>query len=459
MELPLAVGGNYKVTFKARSTVARTIKASVMAVSGDKYAWLSGSDVLLKENDENEVTYYIKNVPATMKVDGVDVDIAKANKGIFFSMGMITDEGYIAEDTPASTIEISDLSVTKVETTGTDSQSNPGTKPNHATTDDEDVSFTIGSGMLENTTISKNLVINKNVSGAGSVKQGEGSNSAEIIITNPGAEEYAVMVAHNNITLQAGHTYKYSFKVKVDSGTWSVRSVVSGKDGAYIPALAADQTDTITTTSDVEGFSKEFTPTEGSEEARFALMLGNGSQDYAVKNDMDGRESVKITITEFKMEDITESNILPTFYDEKWIKWGSDKPVIPTVKGDYEVEYIIKSAGDNEWDQKLELENIDLGVGTYSVSFDIISDKAYTIKGSLRDVGNSYKGWYSENTELEAGKKLTVNGELVIDGVNNLAANTWDFIVLMGKMGANDSIASEENSVTITISNVKIIKK
>lgn len=301
MELPLAVGGNYKVTFKARSTVARTIKASVMAVSGDKYAWLSGSDVLLKENDENEVTYYIKNVPATMKVDGVDVDIAKANKGIFFSMGMITDEGYIAEDTPASTIEISDLSVTKVATTGTDSQSNPGTKPNHGTSGD---TVKIGAGSLCEITADASAFTSP---AAGVIKKVDGTNNAvKIQITKPGDANDAVMLKKAGLSFDLEATYEYSFKVTADK-EWKVSAAMINEkaDGKGQWGCWAGEWDKVVAPGETLTVTKEFIPANEKNESgnyiaddsdvSFMIQLG-GSRNALVDGD-----SVTLTISDFAL--------------------------------------------------------------------------------------------------------------------------------------------------------------
>ncbi len=89
----LEAGETYEVTFKATSTVARTIKTGVMST---KYDWYGGSDVALDANKEKTVTYEF-----TME-DG------DSGADFFISMGQIKDV-----DTPASVITISDLSLVK----------------------------------------------------------------------------------------------------------------------------------------------------------------------------------------------------------------------------------------------------------------------------------------------------------------------------------------------------------
>lgn len=91
--LALEAGATYEVTFKVNSTAARTIKTGVMSTS---YTWYGGADIPLEANVEQTVTYEFVMTEADLGAD------------FYISMGKI--EG---EDTPASTITISEIKLIK----------------------------------------------------------------------------------------------------------------------------------------------------------------------------------------------------------------------------------------------------------------------------------------------------------------------------------------------------------
>lgn len=97
--LSLKAGGKYKVTFTMSSTEARSVKSGVMSTT---YAWYGGSTVALEANQEQKVEYEF-----TMDADDIAADF-------FISMGQLADDEGNAIDTPASTITISNISITKV---------------------------------------------------------------------------------------------------------------------------------------------------------------------------------------------------------------------------------------------------------------------------------------------------------------------------------------------------------
>lgn len=96
--LILEEGCKYRVTFKATSTAARTIKLAMMSTS---YNWYGGADIHLPENEEKEVVCEF-----TMSKE------TDSNADLVISMGKINDE-----DTPASDITLSDFSLVKVDET------------------------------------------------------------------------------------------------------------------------------------------------------------------------------------------------------------------------------------------------------------------------------------------------------------------------------------------------------
>ncbi len=96
--LTLEEGCKYRVTFKATSTEARTIKLDIMST---KYDWYGGAVIQLLANNEKEVVCEF-----TMSKE------TDSNADFVISMGKIKDE-----DTPASDITLSDFSLVKVDET------------------------------------------------------------------------------------------------------------------------------------------------------------------------------------------------------------------------------------------------------------------------------------------------------------------------------------------------------
>ena len=92
----LEQGTHYKVTFKAKSSEARTIKLAMLSPS---YNWFGGEDLVLDKDQEEEFT-----VEFTMNEE------TETNASMVISMGAISEI-----DTPASTVELSEFSLIRTE--------------------------------------------------------------------------------------------------------------------------------------------------------------------------------------------------------------------------------------------------------------------------------------------------------------------------------------------------------
>lgn len=92
----LEQGARYKVTFKAKSSEARTIKLAMLSPS---YTWYGGADIVLEKDQEKEFT-----VEFTMDKE------TETNASMVISMGAIS-----GIDTPASTVELSEFSLIRTE--------------------------------------------------------------------------------------------------------------------------------------------------------------------------------------------------------------------------------------------------------------------------------------------------------------------------------------------------------
>ena len=92
----LEQGAHYKVTFKAKSSEARTIKLAMLSPS---YTWYGGADIALEKDQEKEVT-----------VDFTMNETTDTNAALVISMGAIA-----GTETSTSTIELSEFSLIRTE--------------------------------------------------------------------------------------------------------------------------------------------------------------------------------------------------------------------------------------------------------------------------------------------------------------------------------------------------------
>lgn len=85
----------YRVSFKIKSSAARTVKYALLDPSAG-YAWYGGGDITLDADQEEQI-------------DAVLTIREASSDTIDFVISM----GKIGEETPASDIEISDISIVK----------------------------------------------------------------------------------------------------------------------------------------------------------------------------------------------------------------------------------------------------------------------------------------------------------------------------------------------------------
>lgn len=94
----LEQGAHYKVTFKAKSSEARTIKLAMLSPS-PSYTWYGGEDIALEKDQEEEVT-----------VDFTMNETTDTNAALVISMGAIA-----GTETSESKIELSEFSLIRTE--------------------------------------------------------------------------------------------------------------------------------------------------------------------------------------------------------------------------------------------------------------------------------------------------------------------------------------------------------
>ena len=90
---------------KIKSTEARIVKFALLDPKAN-YDWYGGEDIELNANRQKSISRIVNVGEDKASVSTIDFVI---------SMGQILDENKKPIDTPASTIEIADISITKVE--------------------------------------------------------------------------------------------------------------------------------------------------------------------------------------------------------------------------------------------------------------------------------------------------------------------------------------------------------
>ncbi len=233
--IALEKGCNYKMTFNAASTEARTIKLAMLSNDG-QYTWYGGADIILEKDLEKNVEIkFTMDYPTDLKTT------------LAVSMGQIKDYE-TKEDipTPASTITLSDFKLVKIDVPDTtpipDATLSPGTTPipdatlSPGTTSIPDATLAPGTTPIPDTTPvpdatqtpdvpeDNNLLKNGNfangeegwveaVTSPGEAEVSFDNGNAEYNITNVGDEDYHVQLKQENITLEQGCKYKVTFNV------------------------------------------------------------------------------------------------------------------------------------------------------------------------------------------------------------------------------------------------------
>ncbi len=174
--IALEKGCNYKMTFNAASTEARTIKLAMLSAT---YAWYGGNNIVL-EKDSGQLV----NVEFTMN------EATDTNTTMVISMGQIKNEETGEKiDTPASTITLSNFKLVKADTPADDNLLENGNFANGE------------EGWVEA------------VTSPGEAEVSFDNGNAEYNITNVGDEDYHVQLKQENITLEQGCKYKVTFNV------------------------------------------------------------------------------------------------------------------------------------------------------------------------------------------------------------------------------------------------------
>ena len=216
--LKLEQGATYKVKMKIKSTAARTVKYSFMT---SEYKWYGGEDLALAADELKEVSYDM-----TVGQDGDGNDLG-TSEDITFSISM----GKIAnEDTPASTIEIDDISVIK--TSG--GTTTPEPEPEEPDPNEMIVNGNFASGETHW------------VKEVGSLAEANFTDGKAVFnISDVGSNDWDIKLRYeDHLKLEQGATYKVKMKIKSTAARTVKYSFMTSEYkwyGGEDLALAADE--------------------------------------------------------------------------------------------------------------------------------------------------------------------------------------------------------------------------
>ena len=231
--LSLQAGHTYHVSFKAKSTAARTIKGCVMHNVENETIWDGGSDVALEAGVEKNVEFDVK---VSQKVDNAYLQV---------SMGQIykgTGEDREKIDTPVSVITLSDFSMID---------------KNEAAIAPKPLNTNLFKGAdLTNAENWEIWIDPENVEGTSEIKDGK----ATFVLSKIGTKDYQPQFKQSGIQLEKGCKYQLTMdvnstidrniiiKFQQENGAWKEykkveQALTSGNNSISLEFVMEDDTD------------------------------------------------------------------------------------------------------------------------------------------------------------------------------------------------------------------------
>lgn len=392
-------GKGYRLTFKASSTVARTIKIGFM--DKDFVNWYGGADVMLGSGEEQTVTVEFYMDKAT-NTDAV----------MMVSMGKIENQ-----NTPASVITLSDFKLVKAE--GITVASNTGGGGG-------------GGGNSANpiTDLTDGwLVYDHEDQHAGSCYV-DGGNGYKIDIYDTGTEDWHVQLQKKNVTLEKDKWYKITMEAK-SSLNRNIMYMIQ-RDGS------ADEIWTTYSTGD----SGKVSLTGEWQTITQTFKMNSATDKNAIFNVSLGTiDGVRITkahsvwIRNIKLEEVEEpkQDNIPVnqemlqnvnFADEgsKWEKYVDNGAAASVKFEENKAVFNISNVGQNDYDIQLKQGGLLLEKGCkYRVTFEAESTATRTIKVGLLGPAPDYKWYGGKDVQLvgTASGLVARNSEIsdMMDGI------------------------------------------
>ncbi len=432
--LKLEKGASYQVRMNIKSTESRIVKYAFLDPS---YDWYGGEDLNLTANEVKAVEYKL------------DVTKPTHNEITFvISMGKIANE-----DTPASTIEIDDISVIKT-SSGT---TTPEPEPEEPDPNEMIVNGNFASGETHW------------VKEVGSLAEANFTDGKAVFnISDVGSNDWDIKLRYeDHLKLEQGATYKVKMKIKSTAARTVKYSFMTSEYkwyGGEDLALAADELKEVSYDMTV-GQDGDGNDLGTSEDITFSISMGKiANEDTPASTiEIDDISVIKTssgtTTPEPEPEepDPNEMIVNGNFAsgETHWVKEVGSLAEANFTDG--KAVFNISDVGSNDWDIKLRYEDhLKLEQGaTYKVKMKIKSTAARTVKYSF--MTSEYKWYGGEDLALAADELKEVSYDMTVgqDGDGNDLGTSEDitFSISMGKIANEDTPAS-----TIEIDDISVIK-
>lgn len=465
-KLTLEAGASYKVKFNIKSTAARTVKYSFMTPA---YKWYGGEDLSLAANELKEVEYELN-----IGNDGDGNPLATSNEIAFaISMGKID-----GEETPASTIEIDDISVKKMDGTGDDPSDDPAIE--------------IGTELIKN----GNFADGKtgwsdyiHTDGGAEAVSAFTDHKARYEITKAGEADWNVQLKQEGLTMEKDATYKVNFKIGASIDR-DVRLAFMGAGDAWCGGADISLTkDKLKSVSQIVTLNENYT----SGTIAFQISMGQLG-DTALEAHAVEISEVSVTKVEAGTEADAETETEVTIAPPAGSGEGSDegdgdepKPDDPAVEigteliknGDFadgktgwsdyfheqdgtavaegtsefadgKARYEITKAGEADWNVQLKQEGLTMEKGaSYKVNFKIGASIDRNVKLAFMGSGDTWYGGVDDIT-VTANKLKSVSRIVTLQDKD--IEGTIVFQISIGQIGDTplEAHAIEISDISVT---------
>ena len=429
-DLKLKKDTAYKITFQAKSTVARHFATNVMDPDHD-YAWFGGAT---DKELTTEFKTYTVDIPKNR-----DKNYDCSTAMLQFSLGYFKD---YADACAPSVVTIKDLYMEEVEAAETPSQ-----KPEEPDEPDETGALTkpISSDW-------KTWTGYANASASADITLNDGS--AIYNITNVGQNDYDIALEYiSKLKLEKGVTYKLAAKVTSSVDRTAKVSLMNADYNWYGGA------DMKLTAETEYALNQQFTVSENTaDDITFKFSLGKITDEDTPCGTITIADVSLVKVADASSETPEEpvgGVAITTPIRADWSTWTGyasepAKLASDVTMTDGSATFDISDVGTEDYMVALEYKDkltLEKGV-TYKLAAKVTSSVDRTAKVSLM---NADYNWYGgADMELEAGTEYTLNQEFTVD---RETANDITFKFSLGKIGEKDTPCG-----TITISDVVLYK-
>ncbi len=447
----------YQVKMKLKSTESRTVKYSFLDPS---YKWYGGEDLALTANEVKEVVYELKVTEDT-------------SSKITFSISM----GNIAgEETPASTIEIDDISVIKL-SGGTDTPEKP---------EEPDEPVAVGTELIKNGDFADGETDWTNaVTAPGAAEVSFAEQKAVYQISNVGEADWNVQLKQSGLKLEQGTSYKLNMKIKSTASRTVKVALLDPKNnyayyGGMDLALNADRQKSISriitvgedkNTVDTIDFVISMGKMENLETPVSTIEIDDISIIKVESGTQPDEETEEPAPDEPENPDNPDTPDNPDEPDnpdtpdaenllqnndfangkESWTDYVDD--AVASATTDFtqnKARYEIIKAGTADWNVQLKQEGLEMEAGAaYLLEFKIGASVDRDVKVAFMGAGDA---WYG-GTDISLTKNKLKSVSRIITLENKEITGTLAFQISMGKIGETELAAH-----TVEIYDIRLTK-